>query len=66
MHSDIKSSNILPDKEFKAFVVDFEVSGLILPYKTHVMIELVVDTLGYIPREYEHGWVTTQRGDIYI
>jgi serine/threonine protein kinase len=64
VHCDIKSSNILLDKEFKAYVADFGLSRLILANKTHVTTELV-GTLGYIPPEYRQGWVATLRGDMY-
>ncbi|XP_056694977.1 tyrosine-sulfated glycopeptide receptor 1-like [Spinacia oleracea] len=51
LHRDIKSSNILLDENFEANASNFGLSKLILPYETHVTLELV-ETLGYIPPKY--------------
>ncbi|KAI3761673.1 hypothetical protein L1987_52094 [Smallanthus sonchifolius] len=64
VHRDIKSSNILLDGEFEAYLADFGLSRLIQPYNTHVTTELV-GTLGYIPPEYSQSWIATLKGDIY-
>ncbi|KAM0854612.1 hypothetical protein ACQ4PT_050323 [Festuca glaucescens] len=64
VHRDIKSSNILLDREFKAYLADFGLARLILPNQTHVTTELA-GTMGYIPPEYGQAWVATRSGDMY-
>ncbi|XWS69513.1 hypothetical protein CRYUN_Cryun04dG0185100 [Craigia yunnanensis] len=64
LHRDIKSSNILLDENFKAYLADFGLARLILPYDTHVTTDLV-GTLGYIPPEYGQASVATYKGDVY-
>ncbi|KAJ6890783.1 hypothetical protein NC651_024328 [Populus alba x Populus x berolinensis] len=64
LHRDIKSSNILLDKNFKAYLADFGLARLMLPYDTHVTTDLV-GTLGYIPPEYGQAAVATYKGDVY-
>ncbi|KAL3636737.1 hypothetical protein CASFOL_019036 [Castilleja foliolosa] len=64
VHCDLKSSNILLDRDFEAHVADFGLARLIMPYDTHVTTELV-GTLVYIPPEYNQSLMATLQGDMY-
>ncbi|KAK4785561.1 hypothetical protein SAY86_002250 [Trapa natans] len=64
LHRDVKSSNILLDKDFKAYLADFGLARLICAHDTHVSTDLV-GTLGYIPPEYGQASVATYKGDVY-
>lgn len=64
LHRDIKSSNILLDENFRAYLADFGLARLILPHDSHITTDLV-GTLGYIPPEYGQSSVATYKGDVY-
>lgn len=64
LHRDIKSSNILLDKNFEAHLADFGLARLIQNDNTHVSTDLV-GTMGYIPPEYSQAAVASYKGDVY-
>ncbi|XP_060212186.1 leucine-rich repeat receptor protein kinase MSP1-like [Lycium barbarum] len=63
-NSDIKSSNILLDRNFEARVSDFGLARIIKACESHVST-ILAGSLGYIPPEYGQTMMATSKGDIY-
>uniref|UniRef100_A0A7C9E8N7 non-specific serine/threonine protein kinase n=1 Tax=Opuntia streptacantha TaxID=393608 RepID=A0A7C9E8N7_OPUST len=64
IHRDIKSSNILLDKDFEAHLTDFGIAKSICPSKTHTST-YVMGTIGYIDPEYARTSRLTEKSDVY-
>ncbi|XP_030447909.1 serine/threonine-protein kinase BRI1-like 2 [Syzygium oleosum] len=65
IHRDMKSSNVLLDRDMEARVSDFGMARLISALDTHLSVSTLAGTPGYVPPEYYQSFRCTAKGDVY-
>eukprot|EP01018_Ginkgo_biloba_P007968 Gb_10821 [translate_table: standard] len=64
IHRDIKSSNILLDRNMESHVSDFGLAKLLEDRESHITT-IVAGTFGYLAPEYMHSGRATEKADVY-
>ncbi|XP_061374929.1 LRR receptor-like serine/threonine-protein kinase ERECTA [Gastrolobium bilobum] len=64
IHRDVKSPNILLDKNFEPHLTDFGIAKSLCPSKSHTST-FIMGTIGYIDPEYARTARLTEKSDVY-